>query len=153
MLTQYRIPTRPMLDYSRQMGRFFQEFSPTGGPAWPFNSLFGSLPTSNIWENKAAYFVEISAPGVGSENCSLSLLGNELTVTIDRPGLDEIEKNGKYLRQERMSESSTLGITLPEGIDAQQISADLKNGVLLIRLPKTEAAQAKKIEVNTLSAE
>ena len=149
MLTDYRVPENPFVDFRRQMGRFFSEMAGVNRSDWPFNSLSGSLPSSNIWETDKAFFIEVSAPGIEADQIGLSMLGSELTVTLTRPEVDEVTENRRYLRQERIGESSSLGITLPASADVNAITADVKNGVLTIRIPKSESAQVKKIEVKT----
>ena len=148
MLTEYRNPENSMLDFSRRIGRLFAEMTPTA-TEWPFNSLSGALPASNIWEDSKAYYIEMAAPGIDSDQIELSLVGNELTVTLNRPELEETDRTRRYIRRERFTQASSLGVTLPGSVDADQITADLENGILLIRLPKTADAQVKKIGVNT----
>lgn len=149
MLTEYRVPANPMFDFGRQMGRLFSQMANPAQSFWPFNSLSGMLPASNIWEDNKAFYIEIAAPGVTAEQVELSLLGNELTVTLKRNPPELVEREGKFLRQERWSEDTSLSVSLPEGIDEDEISADLQNGVLLICVPKSKEAQAKKISVKT----
>ena len=147
MLTEYCHPENPMLDFSRRIGRLFAEMTPTASE-WPFNSLSGALPASNIWEDSKAYFIEMAAPGIDSDQIDLALVGNELTVTLNRPEVEELDSTRRYIRRERFAQSSSLGVTLPGSVDASGITADLENGVLLIRLPKSADAQVKKIGVN-----
>lgn len=149
MLTEYRVPANPMLDFGRQMGRFFSQMAAPAQPFWPFNSLCGMLPASNIWEDSKNYYIEVAAPGVAADQVELSLLGNDLTVTLKRNQTEQSERGGKFLRRERMSEDSTLSVSLPDGIDEGDISADLENGILLVQIPKSKESQAKKIPVKT----
>lgn len=149
MITEYRTPADPMLDLGRRMGRFLSELSAADRPTWPFNSFSGTLPTTNIWENNEAYFIEMAAPGIESDAVSLSVAGKELTVAFQAPEISEVEREGHYLRRERATEFSSVGIALPPSIDPANITADLNNGILLIRIPKSAEAQVKKIEVKS----
>ncbi|MDO4586873.1 MAG: Hsp20/alpha crystallin family protein [Planctomycetia bacterium] len=148
MLTEYIAPRNMMFDFRRRMDQFLSGLAQEAETVWPFNSLSGSLPASNIWENKEAYFVELAAPGIKEDNISLSMIGNELTIQLERPSCEETEKVGKFWRQERVNESSSMSISLPGVIDSKDITADLKNGILVIRVPKSEETQTKKICVN-----
>ncbi len=57
------------------------------------------------------------------------------------------EKNKNYVRKERMSESFYRTLTLPEEIKYEEVSADLKNGVLEIVLPKKSPQQRRRIQI------
>jgi len=58
------------------------------------------------------------------------------------------EGEGKYKRIERRYGSFSRSFTLPDTVDADSISADLKNGVLALRLPKKEAQSPRSVAVN-----
>ncbi len=150
MLTEYYIPQNSLHDFRREMGRFFSEMNGFGN-SWPFRSFSDLLPSAGIRENPQAYFIRMNAPGVDPDDVSLSTLGNELTVTMKRPEREEEDDHGRYLRQERVSESSSVSVALPPGIDAEGITAEMKNGVLVIRVPKSMETPAKKIEVRSLN--
>lgn len=143
MLSDYIMPGNMF----RQMNRFLNDWSPEYLPSWPFSSLSSSLPASNLCESKDSWYLEIAAPGIKEDQVSLSIAGNDLTVQIQRPEVDETEMSGKYWRQERFDQSSSISIALPNGINTKEISAELSNGVLVIRLPKTEVTEPKKIDV------
>ncbi|MFN9977673.1 MAG: Hsp20/alpha crystallin family protein, partial [Phycisphaerae bacterium] len=53
----------------------------------------------------------------------------------------------KYHRRERRIESVTRSISLPEGVLEDTVTADLKDGVLTVTLPKAPAALARKIAI------
>ncbi len=143
MLSEYLVPGNMF----RQMNRFFPDWSADYLPAWPFSSLSGALPESNLCESKDAWYLEMSAPGIKEDQISLSIAGSDLTVQIQRPEVQETEKTGKYWRRERFEQSSSMSIALPDGVNTKDISAELENGVLVIRLPKTEVTEPKKIDV------
>lgn len=147
MLTQCVVPEKLMLDFGRRMGRLLADLAPETQPSLPLSSLSGVLPATNIWENQDAWFVELAAPGVKQDQISISLVGNDLNVQIDRPQIQETEKTGKFWRQERFDQSQSMTLALPGGVDSQEISAEIEDGILLIRLPKNEANQVKKIAV------
>ncbi len=147
MLTEYAAPSNLMYDFRRQLDRIFSDRSDEFLPAWPFSSLSGTLPASNICEGKDAWYVEMAAPGIKDDQVSLSVAGNDLTIQIQRPQIEETEQKGRYWRQERYSQSSSMSISLPNGVNTKDISAELDNGILVIRLPKTEVSQPKKINV------
>ncbi len=115
---------------------------------WPFAALRDVAPASNVWETRDAYFIEMAAPGLDVDDVSLSTIGSELTIRLESPTFEKNEREGHYWRQERGQASSTFSMSFPNAVDAQEATADLENGVLLVRIPKGEKAQVKKINVN-----
>lgn len=104
-----------------------------------------AYPPINVWEDAQNLYVEAELPGLTLSEVEVEVRGNELTIRGER-------KNGKdngrsYHRRERPSGSFTRALRLPVQVDAGKVEASLKAGVLLIRLPKAEAAKARKIEV------
>lgn len=150
MLTDYVVPGNLMYDFRRRMDRLFSDMSPEYLPAWPFSSLSGALPASNIAETKDAWYIEMAAPGIKEDQITLSIVGNDLNIQVQRPEVQETECKGKFWRQERFDQSSSMSIALPNGVNMKEISAELTNGVLLVRLPKTEESLAKKIDVKAI---
>jgi len=151
MLTEYITPGNSLSDIQRRMNRFLSEWSPEFHSTWPFNSFSNALPASNVWENNEAYYIEMAAPGISEDQVSLSMVGNELTIQLKRPEFDELRNNGKYWQQERIRQSSSMSLSLQDSVDSNDITANLDNGVLLIRIPKSEKTQVRKISVNSKS--
>jgi len=116
-----------------------------------FDRVIGRLPTmfENGWmdgygadveETEEMVVVRADAPGFEPEDFDIQVLGNTLKITAKRTmeGKDKIPTIARQL--ERV-------LTLPEGVDPEKIEAHYRQGVLELRLPKTEKAKARKIEV------
>lgn len=101
-----------------------------------------------IKETKDAYVFKADVPGVRREDIDLQLTGNRLTISGKREAERKEEKE-TYYAYERSYGSFTRAYTLPEGIDASKILADLRDGVLTITVPKLPEVQPKKIAVKT----
>ena len=105
-----------------------------------------TFPAMNVWESGEELYAEAELPGVKGENLEISVIGNELTLKGDRP---EVQTEGQmYHRRERGEGSFTRVVRLPVEVDAERVEASLKDGVLLIKLPKAETAKPRKIQVN-----
>jgi HSP20 family protein len=91
--------------------------------------------------------VEAELPGVKDEDLEISVTGNELLLKGRRPDIEE--KNVAFHRRERSAGDFERVLRLPAEIDAQKVEASLADGVLLLTLPKAEAAKPKKITVKT----
>jgi HSP20 family protein len=108
-------------------------------------SAFRSQPAANVFEQDDTLLVEMEVPGVKNEQIDISVAGDELSVRIDRP---EIEQEGvTFHRRERPVGAFTRVLRLPVEVDADKVEAELRDGVLTIKLPKAESAKPRKINV------
>lgn len=105
----------------------------------------GQFPAVNIWDAGDELLAEAELPGLKSEHLDVSVVGSELTIRGERP--DVKEDGVSYHRRERGTGSFTRVIRLPVAIDADRVQASLRDGVLSVRLPKSEAAKPRKIVV------
>ena len=76
----------------------------------------------------------------------IQLLGKKLTIKGERSATRD--ENVTHHRRERYSGSFERELTIPVEIDADNVKAELQDGVLTVTLPKVAAARPKKIEVN-----
>lgn len=105
-------------------------------------------PTFDVTENKDSYVFKADVPGVKQEDLEITLTGNRLQISGKRD-VETEEKQDTYYTYERQFGSFTRSFTLPEGIDTAHAKSELKEGVLTLVIPKTAAAQAKKIPIAT----
>jgi len=101
----------------------------------------------DIREEDDAFYVDAEVPGLATEDVKVDIEKNVLTLSGERK-VEKEETEGTYRRVERQYGSFTRSFTLPETVDTENISADLKEGVLALRLPKKEAPSPRKISVN-----
>ena len=104
------------------------------------------LPPVDIEENDREYILKAELPGMKKEEVKLTVEGGTLSISGERKAEKE-EKDKKYHRMERSYGAFQRSFTLPEGALAEKISAEFKDGVLLVHLPKGETAKPKAIEV------
>lgn len=121
-----------------------------------FNDIFGDaqlsrrIPPVDIYETDAAYTIEASVAGYDEKDISLSVDKRILTLsTLDAANAEEGEEKEekKYLMREIPRPAFSRSFTLPEDVDDDKISAENKNGILYIVLPKLEKLQKGKIEI------
>ena len=106
----------------------------------------GISPAVDIFEEKDAIVLKAEVPGMKSENLQVHVENNVLTLRGER-SLEHQEKRESYHRVERSHGSFTRSFVLPKSVDAENIGADLSDGVLTLRLPKKAAAEKRRIEV------
>ena len=144
MVFRYMTSRHPAQQLRREMDRLLSGFMghvAEGG--WPFAGR--GQPAVNVWEDGDALSVELELPGLKSDQVEVAVVGNELTVKVERP---DVEQQGvTYHRRERGAGTFTRVVRLPVEVDAGKVQAELRHGVLTITLPKAEAAQPRKIQI------
>ncbi len=102
-------------------------------------------PTS-IWEAEDHFSVEVELPGVHNDDIDVTVEKGVLRVTAERkPPEDE----RTYLHLERRHGKLERTISLPDTVDAGAVEAELKDGILHVRLAKKPETQPKKISVKS----
>jgi len=102
------------------------------------------VPTFDVKETKDSFVFRADLPGVKDSDVDISLTGNRLTISGRRQEENK-EEGEQFYAYERSYGSFSRSFTLPEGIDAEHVQADLKDGVLNVVLPKKPEVQPKRI--------
>ena len=103
-------------------------------------------PTFEVFERKDGYVFKADLPGIKQEELDITLTEKRLTISGKREA-EERTQGDKYYAYERSYGSFTRTFTLPEGVDAEHVAADLKDGVLTLVVPKKPEVQPKKISI------
>lgn len=106
----------------------------------------------DVVEGQDAYELIAEVPGVRPEDLDVKLEEGVLTISGKRDDSHHEERNG-YRRIERRYGKFCRSFSLPEGIHDEAVSADLKDGVLTVRVPKGEKSRPRKIEVKNGAAQ
>lgn len=130
---------------SNSMSRFFDD------DFWGFKDFnpMGSVPV-NIRETEKTYEMELAAPGLKKDDFNISVSGNMLTVSLEEKEEHKDEDRDKgWVRQEYSLRSFTRNFNLGEEVDANGITAEYKEGILHLHLPKKEGSKrlSKKIQI------
>ena len=107
-----------------------------------------SVPAVNIAENDDSFILEVAAPGKTKKDFNLELDNGVLTISSEDKKENETKENGgRFTRREFSYSSFKRAFSLPETVEADKITAQYKEGVLVINLPKREDAkvQAKRM--------
>ena len=103
-------------------------------------------PPVDIEEQDDSYVIEAELPGVKRQDVNIELVGNELLVTGE---IKERERKGAIRRRTRRIGRFEYRVRLPEQVDPENVDAKLDEGVLMVRVPKAQGAQRRKIEVKS----
>jgi HSP20 family protein len=140
------LPT-PVATVRDEFDRLFDQMRHSG--------LFGSAPRvfETMWspsvdfsENEKEYIVRVEAPGIPKEDLEVNVEGQTLTVS-GRRDFEKEEKTEEYFWREREAGKFVRSIQLPTPIDRAKVAADYHNGIMTIRLPKSETSAKTRIQV------
>ena len=139
-------PQGELEQVSERMRRILEQTF--GGFGWtsPLTDKAGWAPLVDLEETDDAYVVEAELPGVKREDVNVELVGNELTIEGE---VKERERKGAVRRRTRRTGRFDYRISLPGHVDAEKIEAKLGDGVLMVRVPKAERAQRRRIEIKS----
>jgi HSP20 family protein len=104
------------------------------------------IPAVDISESEGEYLIKAELPGVKKEDIKVTLQEGVLTIQGERKQEKE-EKGRKYHRIERSYGTFMRSFTLPDSVDDSKVSAEFKDGLLYLHVPKSEKAKPKAIEV------
>jgi HSP20 family protein len=109
-------------------------------------SMVEFQPRFEVKETKDSYVFRADLPGVDEKDLDIALTGNRLTISGTRRS-EERKEDERFYAYECAYGSFTRSFTLPEGIDADHVGAELKDGVLHLVVPKRPETQPRKISI------
>ncbi len=123
-------------------------FSTNAGSSWDDQSLGRGVwnPHVDIYENKDHIALEVELPGMNKEDIHLTFENNVLTLSGERQ-FEKKDEEQNYHRVERVYGTFTRSFTLPNTVSGEGITAEYRNGVLYLSLPKKEEVKARRIEI------
>ncbi|MEI6613722.1 MAG: Hsp20/alpha crystallin family protein [Chrysiogenales bacterium] len=104
-------------------------------------------PMTDIYETKEAYVFKFELPGFKKEDIKIEFSGDTLTLCGERKQEEET-KNGSCHRMERSYGLFERSFTVPKNVDAKKIDASLKDGILVLTIPKVEEAKTTAIPIS-----
>lgn len=104
------------------------------------------MPNFEVRENGSSIRIVADVPGVRREDLDISITGNRLTVSGQREA-EQRHKDENVHTWERQFGQFTRTFTLPDNIDAEHITSELREGVLTIVAPLKAGAQSRKIQI------
>jgi len=103
-------------------------------------------PMVDTYEKDDAIIVNAELPGVKKDDISIDVKNNILTISGERKDEEEVNEDN-YFRKERFYGKFQRSFTLPENVDPDKVDAAYKDGVLEVKIPKTDEGSTKKIEI------
>jgi len=117
-----------------------------GGPAFLPGRGARQYPLVNVSEDAQNFYVEALAPGADPASLDVSVAQGTLTISGEKGGPAQVAAEA-YHRSERAAGRFVRTISLTADVDASRVSAEYKNGLLVVALPKTEEAKPRQVAV------
>jgi HSP20 family protein len=102
------------------------------------------IPAADVYEREAEYLIALDLPGVERGALDVGLDENRLTVRGERKAIDA---DAHPRRAERPAGRFARSFTLPDTVDRAGVTADYKDGVLLLRVPKRKEQPPRRVEI------
>lgn len=139
-------PFREFATLQDRMNRLFRDsYGPEGREEALTTSTFA--PPVDVYEDEHNIALKIEVPGIDEKDIDIRIENNTLTVHGERK-FEKEEKEENFRRVERTYGSFIRSFTLPNTVDAENVTADYDKGVLKIKLAKKAEAKPKQIKVN-----
>jgi len=118
--------------------------TPTLDTLFEFDGL--RMPSLDMIDRDSELIVRAEIPGIEKKDINISIANNVLTIK-GQTSTESKEEKGDYYRHEISSASFARSISLPGEVDESKIVANLKDGVLEVKLPKSEVSKRRSIKV------
>ena len=122
----------------------FRDLDRLAQQVWGTNARPAVMPM-DAWRDGDRFVVEFDLPGLAADAVDLDVERNVLTVTAQRPALDE---KAELLAAERPRGVFSRQLVLGDNLDLSGIQADYRDGVLRLTIPVAERAKPRKISIN-----
>ncbi|HVN94803.1 MAG TPA: Hsp20/alpha crystallin family protein [Syntrophorhabdaceae bacterium] len=135
----------------RDMERWFEDvfrrpFSLFGHPFPRFSQAEEIVPSIDILKDKDDIVVKAELPGVKKEDIDVTLTEDTITISGEKKNEQEVKKKD-YYHYESSYGSFSRTFNLPAKVQSDKAKTKIKDGILEIRIPKTEEAKKKEVKV------
>lgn len=142
-LTRYR-PFQPVRSLQREIDRMFGEYLPFLGDEDVEPGVWA--PVMDLTETDKEYVVKLDVPGIPKDLITVNLEDHRLVVRGERKE-EKKESTENQLVVERRYGSFYRSFALPKAASEEDVAAEMKDGVLTIKIKKTEEAKPRRIEI------
>lgn len=138
-------PARELDSLQGDMNRLFDRFF-EGGRGTNGASARRWIPAMDLVETEDNLVLRADLPGMSEDDLNIEIKDGVLTISGERKAEHE-EKGEGFHRVERAFGSFSRALSLPDGVNANQVAADFKDGVLEVRVPKPEETKPMRVAI------
>jgi HSP20 family protein len=138
-------PLQEIESLQQQMNRLFERLMPSGGNGGAAGIAF--MPSAEMEETEEALHLKLEIPGMEAKDLEVQVTEDSVAISGERKSETKTEEKGMVRSEFRYGKFERM-IPLPTHIQADKVQAEYKNGVLALRLPKSEADKRKFVKVN-----
>lgn len=139
-------PFRDLVSIQQEVNRLFDDLMTRRGE--PSSTAAVWIPLADMSETENEIVVKLEVPGVPKENIKISVANDVLTVKGEK-AMEKESGDANYHRVERVYGSFLRSLELPAPVSAEGVKATYVDGVLTVRLPKSEAVRPKEIPIES----
>jgi len=138
----------PLSEMERMMADFMRRPFAMFPTIWPRMDIIEEemIPAIDIYEEGDSVIAKVELPGMKKEDINVEVNNGILKISGEKKREEKVEKKN-YYRIERSSGSFERSITLPFETQADKAKASFKDGVLQIKIPKSEEAKKKETKI------
>ena len=136
-------PSEGLGTLQREMNRLLESFC--GGSSWRFDESM-SAPAVEVADTQDTVVVKAQVPGVSKEQLQVTVSEGIVTIKGERKE-EEKQEEKNYLHREFRYGAFTRTVPLPAGVQAEKATAQLKDGMLEVTIPKSAGARVKEIPI------
>jgi HSP20 family protein len=146
MALAVREAAAPLARLHDEIDRMFQNFPMTG--FWSWGDGAGRAPSIDLYEKDGSLYVEAELPGIAKQDVQVGYTDHSVVIQAETKKEEEEKREG-YYRSERRRGSYYRVVPMPEDVDFAKATAEFKDGVLKIALPKQAPAEkpSRKIPI------
>ncbi len=140
-------PWREMFNARRRANTLFDEFFFPAGDRENVRTVWNWNPVVDVYETEDHFVIKADLPGIDKKDIALDVKEGVLTLKGERQMDEDVRKENSYFR-ERVHGRFERAFKLPNHVDTEKITADYKDGVLKIEIPKPEVIKPKQITIH-----
>ena len=138
-------PWHEMNSLQRQLNHLFNDA--LNGERWDDFGNWSSFPAAEITEKDDAFHLKLEVPGMEAKDLDIQVMADRVAIAGERKSETTSESNGSTRSEFRYGKFQRV-IPLPTRIQNTNVTAEYKNGILNLTLPKSEAEKNKVVKVN-----
>src|SRR5918911_5294876 len=145
-MRHHRFDPRDLFTLQERMNRLFEEAADRGGAREDEAEIERAdwIPAADVYEDEREYLLALDLPGINREGLDVSLDDGRLVIRGDRRGQEGLNAR----RTERPQGRFVRTFSLPDAVDRAAISADYRDGVLLLHLPKRGEQSGQRLKID-----